>query len=360
MKFSKFLFGLFAIGLLLISSNESFARDQVQIVGSSTVYPYGTVNAQRLGEDGYPVPTYNSTGTGGGMKLFCAGEGVDHPDMTGASRPMKAKEAKLCLENGVNDVIEVMWANDGITFSNSVEGIQFELTREEIWTAMAAKVVVDGKVVDNPYTSWNQINSNLPDYKIEVLVAPPTSGTRDAFDGKVMEAGCLLEEVTGSDEGCTDYREDGRIIEMGENDTLIVQKLSEDEERFGYFGYSYLKDNADKLHPAVVEGVVPSAESIATYEYPMARPLFIYIKANHVGVVPGIQEFAQKMVSDEAIGNNGYLTKIGAAPMKPELINRVREITDTLDPLGFNVEDCADKKHPLKDKGYAFSKGLCK
>ena len=175
-----------------------------------------------------------------------------------------------------------------------------------------------------------------------------------------MEAGCTLEAVTGSDDGCTDYREDGKIIEMGENDTLIVQKLVEDPERFGYFGYSYLKDNGDKLQPSTVEGVVPSAESIATYEYPMARPLFIYLKADHIGVVPGIQEFAQMMVSDEAIGDNGYLTKIGAAPMVPDLINRVRNVTDNLDAMGFDIAACAEAKHPLKDAGYAFSSGLCK
>ena len=349
-----------ALAVSVLFSAETFARDQINIVGSSTVYPYGTVNAQRLGESGFKTPTYNPIGTGGGMKAFCAGVGVEFRDITGASRPMKSKEAKLCLEAGVTNVIEVMWANDGITFSHSNEAEPFSLTREEIFTAMAAKVVVDGEVVENPYQTWNEINPSLPAYKIEVLVAPPTSGTRDAFDGKVMEAGCTLEAVTGSDDGCTDYREDGKIIEMGENDTLIVQKLVEDPERFGYFGYSYLKDNGDKLQPSTVEGVIPSADTIATYEYPMARPLFIYLKADHIGVVPGIQEFAQMMVSDEAIGDNGYLTKIGAAPMVPDLISRVRNVTDNLDAMGFDIAACAEAKHPLKDAGYAFSSGLCK
>ena len=356
----KSMLTFLALAVSVLFSAETFARDQINIVGSSTVYPYGTVNAQRLGESGFKTPTYNPIGTGGGMKAFCAGVGVEFPDITGASRPMKAKEAKLCLEAGVTNVIEVMWANDGITFSHSNEAEPFSLTREEIFTAMAAKVVVDGEVVENPYQTWNEINPSLPAYKIEVLVAPPTSGTRDAFDGKVMEAGCTLEAVTGSDDGCTDYREDGKIIEMGENDTLIVQKLVEDPERFGYFGYSYLKDNGDKLQPSTVEGVIPSADTIATYEYPMARPLFIYLKADHIGVVPGIQEFAQMMVSDEAIGDNGYLTKIGAAPMVPDLISRVRNVTDNLDAMGFDIAACAEKKHPLKDAGYAFSSGLCK
>ena len=354
-RLSTLILGVVAT-FMLAPTVQVEARDQISIVGSSTVYPYGTVNAQRLGEEGYNTPTYNSTGTGGGMKLFCGGVGVDHPDMTGASRPMKASEAKLCAENGVNNVIEVMWANDGITFSHSNEAEKFSVTREEIFNAMAAKVVVDGKVVDNPYTSWNQINSSFPNYKIEVLVAPPTSGTRDAFDGNVMEAGCNLP----TEDGCTDYREDGRIIEMGENDTLIVQKLREDKERFGYFGYSYLKDNADRLQAATVEGVQPTAQTIAEYEYPMARPLFIYVKADHVGVIPGIQEYTQMMVSDAAIGDNGYLTAIGAAPMVPELLDRVRNITDTLDPMGFNIADCVNKEHPLKDAGYKFSSSLCK
>lgn len=357
--------------IMLAPASQVEARDQISIVGSSTVYPYGTVNAQRLGEDGFNTPTYNSTGTGGGMKLFCGGVGVDHPDMTGASRPMKSSEAKICADNGVDNVIEFMWANDGITFSHSNEAESFELTREEIFTAMGAVVAVpvdglkyvDGKqikfeYVPNPYTSWNQINPNLPDYKIEVLVAPPTSGTRDAFDGNVMEAGCTLPE--DMEDLCVEYREDGRIIEMGENDTLIVQKLVEDKERFGYFGYSYLKDNADKLQATKVEGVLPTAETIAEYKYPMARPLFIYAKADHVGVIPGIQEYAQKMVSDEAIGEDGYLTAIGAAPMVPELLDRVRNIADTLDPMGFNIASCANKEHPLKDAGYKFSSSLCK
>jgi len=356
-KISTLILGAVA-AIMLAQTSQVEARDQISIVGSSTVYPYGTVNAQRLGEDGFNTPTYNSTGTGGGMKLFCGGVGVDHPDMTGASRPMKSSEAKLCVDNGVDNVIEFMWANDGITFSHSNAAVSVELTREEIFTAMAAKVVVDGKVVDNPYTSWNQINPDLPNYKIEVLVAPPTSGTRDAFDGNVMEAGCTLPE--DMEDLCVEYREDGRIIEMGENDTLIVQKLVEDEERFGYFGYSYLKDNADKLQASTVEGVLPTAQTIAEYKYPMARPLFIYAKADHVGVIPGIQEYAQKMVSDEAIGENGYLTAIGAAPMVPELLDRVRNIADTLDPMGFNIASCANKEHPLKDAGYKFSSSLCK
>ncbi len=357
----KSILTFLALAVSVLFSAETFARDQINIVGSSTVYPYGTVNAQRLGESGFKTPTYNPTGTGGGMKLFCAGVGVEHPDITGASRPMKSKEAKLCVENGVTNVVEVMWANDGITFSHSNAAEKMDLTRAEIWTAMAAKVVVDGEVVENPYTKWNEINPSLPAYKIEVLVAPPTSGTRDAFDGNVMEKGCAAmgyEDITGGDDGCTDYREDGRIIEMGENDTLIVQKLVEDKERFGYFGYSYLKDNGDKLQPASLEGVDPSEESIAAYEYPVARPLFIYLKKDHIGVVPGIKEFAQMMVSDEAIGSNGYLTKIGAAPMVSELLSRTRSDVDTL--AAFDVVACADKKHPLKDAGYAFSGKLCK
>tara|TARA_E500000075_G_scaffold68203_1_gene61481 strand:+ start:149 stop:1264 length:1116 start_codon:yes stop_codon:yes gene_type:complete len=369
-RLSIFILGVVAT-FMLAPTVQVEARDQISIVGSSTVYPYGTVNAQRLGEEGYNTPTYNSTGTGGGMKLFCGGVGVDHPDMTGASRPMKAKEAKLCAENGVNNVIEVMWANDGITFSHSNDAEPFSVTREEIFMAMAKEVCVpvsgvkysggekvECEVEENPYTSWNQINPNFPDYKIEVLVAPPTSGTRDAFDGNVMEAGCNLPSEM--EDLCVEYREDGRIIEMGENDTLIVQKLREDKERFGYFGYSYLKDNADRLQAATVEGVAPTAETIAEYEYPMARPLFIYVKADHVGVIPGIQEYTQMMVSDAAIGDNGYLTAIGAAPMVPELKDRVRNITDTLDPMGFNIADCVNKEHPLKDAGYKFSSSLCK
>jgi phosphate transport system substrate-binding protein len=215
---------------------------------------------------------------------------------------------------------------------------------------MAAEVPVDGAIIKNPFTKWSEIDSSYPDYEIEVLVAPPTSGTRDAFDGLVMEKGCErsgYEDIKGSDDGCTSYREDGRTIEMGENDTLIVQKLAEDPERFGYFGYSFLSANQDKIQGSFIDGVEPTMETIQSYEYPNARPLFFYIKKSHIGVIPGIAEYASLMVSEDAIGDEGYLTEYGLAPMTEDLTDRTIESVEEL--LVMDLQSCVDKKHPLKE-----------
>ena len=341
---------IFTVIALLAFASGAYARDTISIVGSSTVFPYATIGAERFSEEGYNGATVEPTGTGGGMKLFCGGLGTNFPDITNASRPMKAKEAKLCLDNGVTDVIEVVLGNDGLTFSNSVEADRFSLKKEHIFLAMAAEVPVDGKIIANPYTTWNEIDSSYPEYKIEVLVAPPTSGTRDAFDGLVMEEGCEKSgytEIKGDDEGCTSYREDGRTIEMGENDTLIVQKLSEDTERFGYFGYSFLSANQDKIQGSIIDGVEPTMETIQSYEYPNARPLFFYIKKAHIGVIPGIQEYALLMISEDAIGEDGYLSEYGLAPMTDELTERTIEAVEDL--VVMDLQACAEKIHPLKE-----------
>ena len=335
------------LGMSLATS--LYARDSISIVGSSTVFPYSTIGAERFFEEGNVAPTVEPTGTGGGMKLFCGGVGENFPDITNASRPMKAKEAQLCLDNGVTDVVEVVLGNDGLTFSNSVDAQRFELKKEHIFLAMAAEVPVDGKIVTNPYTKWSEIDSSYPDYKIEVLVAPPTSGTRDAFDGLVMEEGCKKSgyiDIKGDDSGCTSYREDGRTIEMGENDTLIVQKLAEDKERFGYFGYSYLSSNQDKIQGSFIDGVEPTMATIQSYEYPNARPLFFYIKKAHLGVIPGIAEYASLMVSDDAIGEYGYLTEYGLAPMTTDLTDRTVDAVTNMQAM--DLVKCANKEHPLK------------
>ena len=341
--------------LLLIFISSLFtsvqARESISIVGSSTVFPYSTIGAERFSEAGNKAPTVEPTGTGGGMKLFCGGIGENYPDITNASRPMKAKEAKLCLENGVTDVIEVILGNDGLTFSNSVNAERLSLKKEHIFLAMAAEVPVDGAIVKNPFSKWSEIDSSYPSYEIEVLVAPPTSGTRDAFDGLVMEEGCKRSgyiEIKGDDEGCTAYREDGRTIEMGENDTLIVQKLAEDPERFGYFGYSFLSANQDKIQGSIIDGVEPTMETIQSYEYPNARPLFFYIKKSHIGVIPGIKEYASLTISEEAIGEDGYLTEYGLAPMTEGLTDITIDNVENL--VAMDLEKCANKDHPLKNE----------
>ena len=304
-------------------SVSSFARDTIKIVGSSTVYPYATVVAERFGKSGFNTPVIESTGTGGGMKLFCAGVGTDHPDVTNASRKIKSKEIALCKSNGVTDIIEIVIGNDGLTLAHSLDANDADFTQEQLYLAIAAMVPSPGnfnvKLIENPYEKWSDIDSSLPDHKIEILVAPPTSGTRDAWNSLIMKKGCKaagaykLWEDAGekAKKKCAVVREDGRVIEAGENDTLIVQKLAEDPERFGYFGYSYLLANEDKIKSAAITGILPTLAGIQDYSYPIARPLQFYVKKAHIGVVPGIEEFLAAFTSENAMGEDGYLTDIG-------------------------------------------------
>ena len=316
----KILKNIIAVLAILSFATYAQARDQIKIVGSSTVYPYATVVAEQLGKKGsFKTPVIESTGTGGGMKLFCAGIGINHPDITNASRAIKTKEKALCEKNGVKDIIEVVVGNDGITFSHSVKAPDADFTKEQLWRALAAKVDVDGKLVENPYQKWSDIDASLPNKKIEILIAPPTSGTRDAWNSLVMNEGCskAAKSLFGdkAKKECVKMREDGYAVEAGENDTLIVQKLAANPDAYGFFGYSYLLANKDKIKAAAVNGVKPSLEGIQDYSYPIARPLFFYVKKAHVGVVPGLKEFLAEFTSQKAMGSRGYLTDIGLVPL---------------------------------------------
>ena len=316
----KILKNIIAILAILSFATYAQARDQIKIVGSSTVYPYATVVAEQFGKKGsFKTPVIESTGTGGGMKLFCAGIGINHPDITNASRAIKSKEKALCEKNGVKDIIEVVVGNDGITFSHSVKAPDADFTKEQLWRALAAKVDVDGKLVENPYKKWSDIDASLPNKKIEILIAPPTSGTRDAWNSLIMDKGCskAAKSLFGdkAKKECVKMREDGYAVEAGENDTLIVQKLSANPDAYGFFGYSYLLANKDKIKAAAVNGVKPSLEGIQDYSYPIARPLFFYVKKAHVGVVPGLKEFLVEFTSSKAMGSRGYLTDIGLVPL---------------------------------------------
>ena len=316
----KTIKNIIAVLAILSFATYAQARDQIKIVGSSTVYPYATVVAEQFGKKGsFKTPVIESTGTGGGMKLFCAGIGINHPDITNASRAIKTKEKALCEKNGVKDIIEVVVGNDGITFSHSVKAPDADFTKEQLWRALAAKVDVDGKLVENPYKKWSDIDASLPNKKIEILIAPPTSGTRDAWNSLVMDKGCskAAKSLFGdkAKKECVKMREDGYAVEAGENDTLIVQKLSANPDAYGFFGYSYLLANKDKIKAAAVNGVKPSLEGIQDYSYPIARPLFFYVKKAHVGVVPGLKEFLAEFTSQKAMGSRGYLTDIGLVPL---------------------------------------------
>ena len=294
-------------------SGMAIARDQIQIVGSSTVFPFSTAVAEKFGQiTDFKTPVVESTGSGGGMKLFCAGTGERTPDITNSSRRIKAKEFKNCTANGVTPV-EVKVGFDGIVLANDKSGPKMALTRELIFKALAKQLPdSSGKLQANPNMKWSDIDASLPDAKIEVLGPPPTSGTRDAFVELVMEKSC----PEGMDENvCTEIREDGAFVEAGENDNLIVQKLQANPAAVGIFGFSFLDQNADKIQGATVDGVEPTFDLIADGSYPVSRSLFFYIKKEHVGVIPGIAEFAAEFTSEGAWGPDGYLSDKGLIPL---------------------------------------------
>jgi phosphate transport system substrate-binding protein len=316
-------------GAALIALGASAAhaqtRDQIRIVGSSTVFPYTqAVSEQFAAMTGGAAPVVESTGTGGGMQIFCGGVGPDHPDITGASRAMKQSEFELCQQNGVDSITEVLIGFDGLSVAHAQSAPDMDLTKAQLFQALAAEVEVDGEIVANPYTNWSEIDASLPDFEITVFGPPPTSGTRDAFVELVMLEGCgEFEAIAALDEDameetCSRMRQDGPFIEAGENDNLIVQRLNADPNALGIFGYSFLYENSDTLKAVAIEGVVPSPETIADASYGVSRPLFFYVKNAHKGVIPGLEEFVTEYVSEEAFGDGGYLSERGLIPLSAE------------------------------------------
>ena len=322
----KKLFFLSLLNFVFIYSVTS--RDQINVVGSSTVYPFSTVVAENFGnKTGIKVPKIESTGSGGGMKLFCKGLGTGHPDITNASRRIKKNEFNQCKENGI-DVVEIKVGYDGIVIANSKKAKLLNLTKRQIFLALAKQVPEgnkeDGSLVDNPNKKWSDIDPNLPNKKIEVLGPPPTSGTRDAFNELAIEGGCKtfpkLKAIKKQDKKkykaiCRAVREDGAFIEAGENDNLIVQKLVENENAFGVFGFSFLIENEDKIQGSTVDGKTPTIETIADKSYGVSRPLYFYVKLAHVDVIPGIREFLAEYTSEDSWGPGGYLEERGMIPM---------------------------------------------
>ncbi len=340
----------FAImGVVLLSagiSSQAMARDYISIVGSSTVYPFATVVAERFGKvTDFKTPKIESTGSGGGLKLFCGGIGVDTPDITNSSRRIKASELDMCKNNGVTDVVEVLIGYDGIAIANSVEADQFNLTMKDLFLALAAQVPnPDGSdaLVANPYKAWNEINAELPNLNIEVMGPPPTSGTRDAFVELAMEGGCseigFIKEMEESDGDefkrvCHTMREDGAYVEAGENDNLIVQKLEANPDALGIFGFSFLEQNSDKVQSSVVNGFEADFDSIADGDYVISRPLYFYVKAQHAGTVPGIEEYLAEFTSEAAWGEDGYLADKGMIPLDEDLRGEVGAAAKNLQAL---------------------------
>ena len=341
-----------AVAMTALSGTASAqaGRDYIYIVGSSTVYPFSTVVAERFGRGTeFKTPKVESTGSGGGLKLFCDGVGVDYPDITNSSRAIKQSEVDACASNGVDEIIEVKFGYDGIVIANSINSTAVNLSRADIFLALAKEVPGDseGELIENPYETWADVNPDLPDVRIEVLGPPPTSGTRDAFVELAMEGGCKsfawIKDLASSDKNafksiCHTIREDGAFVEAGENDNLIVQKLEANPSAFGIFGFSFLDQNSEKVKGAGVDGVEPTFDAIADGDYPVSRPLFFYVKKAHVDVIPGLRGFLREFTSERAWGEEGYLSDRGLIPMPDEERSEVATNVRELNPLSMANE----------------------
>jgi phosphate transport system substrate-binding protein len=325
---------------------QALARDYISIVGSSTVYPFATTVAEHFGQTTkFKTPKIESTGSGGGLKLFCAGVGVDDPDITNASRRIKVSEYETCQANGIKDIVEVTVGFDGIAVANSKKAQQLDLTPRDVFLALAKDVpdpAGGDKLIPNPYKTWKDVNPALPDTKIEVLGPPPTSGTRDAFSELAMEAGCksfdFIKAMKKTDKKkykavCHGIREDGAYIEAGENDNLIVQKLEANPDALGIFGFSFLDQNTDQIQGSKVNGVEPDFETIASGEYPVSRSLYFYVKKAHVGTIPGIEGYVAEFTSDKAWGDEGYLADKGLIPLPEDKRAEVAKSARGMKPM---------------------------
>lgn len=349
---------VFCLVAAMLAAFPALARDQLSIVGSSTVYPFSTTVAEALAKQGVlKSPVVEATGTGGGLKLFCEGVGEATPDMAGASRAIKQSERETCARNGVAKITEIPIGHDGIVIANAKAGPELGVTRAQLFLALAKTVPQNGQLVANPYRTWNQIDPALPAERIEVLGPPPTSGTRDALVELVMDKGCEGFPEIAALEGdakkavCQQVREDGAYIDAGENDNLIVQKLQANPAAFGIFGYSFLEQNADTLKAAKVEGVAPTYEAISGKHYPVARELYIYVKDAHRSIIPGIDAFVRELLSEHAMGPEGYLADKGLVPFTAE--ERARIESSVLASLGLAAPAASARAEPKGALGAA-------
>jgi len=327
-------------------ASNAFARDSISVVGSSTVFPFATVVAERFGRTtDFATPKIESTGSGGGLKLFCSGIGVNTPDITNSSRRIKSSEYEMCKTNGVTDVVEVLIGYDGIAVANSVDAQQLDMSMQDLYLALAKSVPnPDGSetLVENPYKQWSDINPSLPAIDIEILGPPPTSGTRDAFNELAMEGGCsqfpFIENMEESEfkTACHTMREDGAFIEAGENDNLIVQKLQANPNAVGIFGFSFLEQNDDIVQSSIIDGFTADFDAIADGDYGISRPLYFYVKAQHVGTVPGIAEYLAEFTSEQAWGDDGYLVDKGMIPLPEDMRSQIGEDVAALKSLVLN------------------------
>lgn len=319
------------------SGGQGGTRSEIRIVGSSTVFPFAKAVAEQFSINGAnPSPILESTGTGGGMSLFCSGVGADTPDIVNASRRIKASEFELCQSNGVTGIVEVKVGIDGIAIAQANNGTSFSLTPAQIYKAIAERPF--GK--ENTAEKWSDIDPSLPDFAISVYGPPSTSGTRDALTELIMEVGCVTDPATKAlknsdkeafDSVCHEVRADGAYIDAGENDNLIVQKLKANPNSVGIFGYSFLEENLDSVRGISVSGVNPTYDAIASGEYPGARPLYVYVKNQHVSVIPGLQDYMVEFLN--AGTRDGYLVKAGLIASPDDVREKMTEMVRNMTPL---------------------------
>ena len=322
----------------------AIARDNIQIVGSSTVFPFAAQVAENFAKtSNFQAPIVEATGSGGGLKLFCSGLGDKYPDITNASRQIKQSEIDLCQKNGVTEIMEVLIGFDGIVLGHSIEVPPVALTLRQLFASLAAQVPdANGNLQPNPFTKWNDIDPALPDYDIKIYGPPPTSGTRDAFLELAMEIGAAdypsLKALKETDKNqfkaiAHSLREDGVFIEAGENDNLIINKLNADPQAFGIFGYSFLEENDDKVAAVGINGIYPEFEAIVDGDYGLARALYFYVKKQHIGTVAGINEYLEEFTSEKAWGEDGYLVDKGLIPLDDEARQVTAESVKKLETL---------------------------
>ncbi len=320
-----------ALAIAAVSATAAAARDQVQVAGSSTVLPYASIVAEAFGENfDFPTPVVESGGSSAGLKRFCEGVGENTIDVANASRKIKESEVAACAANGVTDIIEVQIGYDGIVFASEIAGNGFEFTPEDWFNALSAKVVVDGALVDNPYKTWDEVNANFPAQPIQAYIPGTKHGTREVFEEKVILAGCeatgaidAFKEANAGDEkaaekACMTLRTDGVSVDIDGDYTETLARIESNKDGIGVFGLAFYENNTDKLQVATMSGIVPSTESIASGEYPVSRPLYFYIKKAHIGVIPGLKEYAEFFVADEIAGPDGPLAEYGLVS-DPEL-----------------------------------------
>ncbi|MDW3184257.1 substrate-binding domain-containing protein [Roseobacter sp.] len=313
-----------ALAIAAVSATTAAARDQVQVAGSSTVLPYASIVAEAFGENfDFPTPVVESGGSSAGLKRFCEGVGENTIDIANASRAIKDSEVSVCAENGVTDIIEVRIGYDGIVFASDINGNSFEFTPTDWYKALSAEVVVDGEIVANPYTTWDQVNPEFPAQPIQAFVPGTKHGTREVFEDKVILAGCeatgdfeAFKAANGDDKkaaekACIGLRTDGKSVDIDGDYTETLARIESNKDGIGVFGLAFYENNTNKLQVATMSGITPSTESIATGEYPVSRPLFFYVKKAHIGVIPGLKEFAEFFVADEIAGPDGPLSEYG-------------------------------------------------